>query len=112
MDNDCDRAIDEEYAPEMVACGVGACRRMGTTRCVNGNVDDTSARLARQQPGDGSCNGVDDDCDGRVDEGVSGTPITCGVGACRRDGMRSCVAGALQRELRTRSPVRITTATV
>ena len=95
LDNDCDRATDEEYAPEMTACGVGACRRTGTTRCVNGNVDDTCTPGA-PSAGDGSCNGVDDDCDGRVDEGVSGTPITCGVGACRRDGMRSCVAGALQ----------------
>jgi hypothetical protein len=36
------------------------------------------------------CNGVDDDCDGLVDEGLA--PMTCGVGACRR-AIPSCVGG-------------------
>ena len=61
---------------------------------VNGNVDDVCTPGA-PTPGDGSCDGVDDDRDGRVDEGVARTPISCGVGACRRD-TRGCVAGAIQ----------------
>jgi hypothetical protein len=36
------------------------------------------------------CNGRDDDCDGRVDDGIA--PVSCGVGACRRT--VSCTAGA------------------
>ncbi len=37
------------------------------------------------------CNGQDDDCDGEVDEGLSGE-ITCGVGACQASA-RACVGG-------------------
>ncbi len=30
------------------------------------------------------CNGVDDDCDGVIDQGATVSPITCGVGECKR----------------------------
>ncbi|MBX5483833.1 MAG: hypothetical protein IRZ16_18585 [Myxococcaceae bacterium] len=38
------------------------------------------------------CNGVDDDCDGEVDEGL--LPQTCGVGECQRV-IASCEGGAV-----------------
>jgi len=37
------------------------------------------------------CNGVDDDCNGRVDDGIA--PVSCGVGACRRT--VSCTGGRM-----------------
>jgi hypothetical protein len=43
------------------------------------------------------CNGVDDDCDGRVEDGIAA--VSCGVGACRRTvacaggRMAACVPG-------------------
>jgi hypothetical protein len=40
------------------------------------------------------CNGVDDDCDGAVDEGLD--VLRCGVGACARE-VPSCAAGQPQR---------------
>ena len=40
-----------------------------------------------------ACNGVDDTCDGQVDEGLS--TFTCGIGACART-VPACVGGALQ----------------
>src|SRR5262249_18266695 len=41
-----------------------------------------------------SCNGVDDDCDGGVDEGLA-VPATCGVGPCQRT-VIACVNGTVQ----------------
>jgi hypothetical protein len=37
------------------------------------------------------CNGIDDNCNGQIDEGDWGT-ITCGVGACQRS-FSKCIAG-------------------
>lgn len=42
---------------------------------------------------DTTCNGVDDDCDGSVDDDFEVTSSTCGVGACAASGEVSCVAG-------------------
>jgi hypothetical protein len=39
------------------------------------------------------CNGIDDDCDGVIDNGLGST--TCGVGACRRM-VQNCVGGVMQ----------------
>ena len=40
------------------------------------------------------CNGADDDCDGRLDEGFEGLGDACvrGVGACRAEGVVECVS--------------------
>jgi hypothetical protein len=64
-DNDCDGEIDELPLPGVGAtCGsnVGECR-VGTTKCVKGKIlcDEVG-------PTPEVCNGLDDDCDGSVDE--------------------------------------------
>ncbi len=47
------------------------------------------------QPGtnDASCDDVDDDCDGSLDEDYLPTDTSCGVGACARSGQLSCTDG-------------------
>lgn len=45
---------------------------------------------------DAACNGIDNDCDGLVDEGFVSQTTNCGVGACARTGQTSCVGGVLQ----------------
>ena len=39
------------------------------------------------------CNGLDDDCDGVVDNGIASTLTTCGVGECASTGTLACVDG-------------------
>ena len=41
------------------------------------------------------CNGVDDDGDGAIDEGLADEPTSCGIGACAAAGVRTCVDGQL-----------------
>ncbi|MEM8607412.1 MAG: pentapeptide repeat-containing protein [Myxococcota bacterium] len=78
------------------SCGLGACAAAGQQRCDNGILIDTC------QPGvpigsvDATCDDVDDDCDGVADDDYASTPITCGLGACARDGAIDCVAGVEQ----------------
>ena len=36
------------------------------------------------------CNGIDNNCDGNIDEGFVSVPTTCGIGACRATGMLTC----------------------
>ncbi len=73
------------FAPTASSCSAGlACT--GAVCCAPGVT-----------PGPESCNGVDDDCNGVVDDGVTrdcyaGAPGTAGVGACRL-GVQACAAG-------------------
>ena len=41
------------------------------------------------------CDGIDNDCNGQVDDGISATPTSCGVGACVASGTLSCVNGQM-----------------
>jgi hypothetical protein len=79
IDDDCDSLFDEDYAPQPTACGVGACAATGATSCVNGSVAD-SCTPGTPAPDDSVCNGIDDDCDGAIDE--DGDPDTDGVPSC------------------------------
>ncbi|MBI5050773.1 MAG: putative metal-binding motif-containing protein, partial [Nitrospirae bacterium] len=55
--------------------------------------NDTSASV---NPGVAEiCDGIDNNCNGVVDDGIATTPTTCGVGACLSSGILSCVAGAI-----------------
>jgi hypothetical protein len=40
-----------------------------------------------------TCNNIDDNCNGSVDEGLT-QPTSCGVGACASTGHTTCVAGS------------------
>ncbi|PJC36487.1 hypothetical protein CO046_05655, partial [Candidatus Peregrinibacteria bacterium CG_4_9_14_0_2_um_filter_53_11] len=87
QDDDCDGLVDEAHVCDLgEPChdGVGACR-------VDGVITADGCDAVADAPGVESCNGLDDDCDGRVDNGTDRACETaCGPGFER------CVGGVLQ----------------
>jgi len=103
VDSDCDGRIDEGFAVSPVRCGVGACARNGESRCENGQIV-TECTPGRPTGDDIICDGLDADCDGRVDEAVRRSVSTCGRGICRTRGETLCVAGELVDNCRPLTP--------
>ena len=72
LDNDCDSEVDETFVGVGGSCftGTGACRRAGVSTC--NPLDPSASPVCNAVAGDPaaeeSCNYVDDDCDGEVDE--------------------------------------------
>ncbi|AKF03105.1 Tryptophan synthase alpha chain [Sandaracinus amylolyticus] len=93
QDDDCDGTIDEGNPGGGGSCGVetGACVA-GTRVCTGGTLVCTGA----VGPGVETCNSIDDDCDGTIDEGNPGGGAACGngTGECTQ-GAIQCVGGAL-----------------
>jgi YD repeat-containing protein len=92
IDDDCDGAIDDDFAATATSCGTGACLSSGVTTCAGGQLGDTCTPSAPASS-DASCNQIDDDCDGSVDEDFVAVATSCGVGACQATGTTSCVLG-------------------
>ncbi len=69
VDDDCDGSVDEDFPNLGQNCfvGVGYCARAGTYVCSADHLT-TVCDAVPGEPRNESCNGVDDDCDGVVDE--------------------------------------------
>jgi hypothetical protein len=73
-DNNCDGQVDEGVKPK---CGVGA--------CVRDSYGCDLASCSPGVPGHESCNLIDDDCNGIVDDGdACPSGQTCTLGTCRK----------------------------
>ena len=118
-DDDCDGRTDEHYGSYNVNCGRGVCRSSGVESCAGGRIvstcrpgnptgpDDTNNGLDDDCDGsvdesacsfvssNDGCNGNDDDCDGRVDEDFSSYNDSCGQGVCASSGLVTCRNGGL-----------------
>jgi hypothetical protein len=84
LDNDCDGMIDEPFPTRGTACtssGMGACRRTGMFVC-NMAGDGVTCNATPGTPVGELCNGLDDDCDGTVDDNPANNwvQITGGFG--------------------------------
>jgi uncharacterized protein (TIGR03382 family) len=105
LDDDCDGQVDEGLTaittwPDADGDGYGAALGAPMSGCGGGNRapndDDCDDTAAGRNPGAAeTCNQVDDDCDGQVDEGAR---VRCGVGWCQRLGptcnVSDCTPGA------------------
>lgn len=105
-DEDCDGVVDEgtdresfysdmdgdDYGiNEIQVCGIDVEPPEGYAR-ESGDCNDENPDI---NPGadDRSCDLVDDDCDGSVDEAFVETSTTCGVGVCGQSGVIECTGG-------------------
>ena len=97
VDNDCDGATDEGFnVGGACSVGEGACRADGAVVC-----DDAGGARCDAVPGQPAAelcgDGVDNDCDGEVDDGFPqlGQVCSAGVGACVAQGVVVCAADQL-----------------
>ena len=87
QDDNCDGQVDEGLGTS--TCGKGVCLHT-VPNCLDG-VPQTCDPM--QDAGTEVCNGMDDNCDGQVDEGLGNT--TCGKGICDH-ATPNCVSGVPQ----------------
>jgi len=77
IDQNCNGVPDDGFVSGPTTCGLGACAATGTTSCVAGVV------VSSCMPGSPSpeiCDGIDNDCDGVIDNTPNGSP---GLSAAR-----------------------------
>ena len=81
LDDNCDLSVDEGYAlGGACAAGIGACERSGVTAC-SADGSTTECGAIPGDPEAETCNFVDDNCDGSIDEGFDADGdgfTTCG----------------------------------
>ena len=91
IDNDCDGTVDEGFELDAVCRrGVGVCAREGVVICSpEGGV---TCSVTPANPTPELCNGLDDNCDGQIDEVFRNLGSACSVGSgtCRRSGLYVC----------------------
>ncbi len=95
LDDDCDGAIDDGNPGGGGSCSTGqpGICAAGTQSCLSGAL----ICSANSSPTAEVCNGLDDDCDGAIDDGNPGGGGSCSTGQpgiCAA-GTQSCLSGAL-----------------
>ena len=95
VDEDCNGESDEDFVVRTTSCGTGACVATGTLTCMDGEEQD-SCLPGELAADDFTCNMVDEDCDGAMDEDYVSQSTACGVGACAATGETSCVLGVVE----------------
>ena len=84
QDNDCDGTTDEDLGT--VTCGMGSCEHT-VEKCVDGTLQACNPMAGAEVE---ACDGLDNDCDGIVDEDMG--VETCGLGVCENT-VAKCIDG-------------------
>jgi hypothetical protein len=92
IDDDCDDIVDDNIVPATLTCGIGACMR-SVASCAGGMTQTCTPGTPTTE----ICNGIDDNCNGSVDETFpqNGMPCSTGLMGLCATGQFQCLAGAL-----------------
>ena len=98
-DDDCDGIVDNDFERDGASCtiGKGTCKTSGTWRCNNdglGATCDAPPPVIQKE----ICDGLDNDCDDKIDEDIEGTGGACQTGkpgVCA-PGLMKCLGGRVQ----------------
>jgi hypothetical protein len=72
IDDDCDGGVDEDFVITATTCGTGVCQSTGQLVCQIGSEINTCVPNSPEENPETTCgDGLDNDCNGKVDEGCS-----------------------------------------
>lgn len=91
LDDDCDGVVDNGFPGlgDVCVSGIGSCAVSGRIACAGAGVACDAVPLPATPE---TCNHIDDDCDGAIDETFTtlGAGCTVGLGACAATGVVQC----------------------